>query len=782
MRTPAALVLLCAIAAPAAADTALATHGGGTVLEASFELDIEVRGLFATVEMKQRLLAGGTSAVEAVYVFELPGEAAVTGFALAHGSGKAADAVIATDDGVVDKSSAAIGDDMGALEQLVAGRAPGIGDPGLPSLYRYTAYPVGSDGVTASVRWVMPVRLEQGRLVIALPVRRGLDLADVAGTIRFTSVPGLSAAKNVRAGGTVVAKAPGGKAVAWKLAASEPIVIEAEVTATGEKPVFLAETVAIGKGQGAIAAAVVTPPAKAAREEIDRLVVVVDASRSMRRIDHRAVVAAVKAITATAPSGAKLLGVAFDREARRLVPEWKDNSEAAREAIATAVEKLGDVNGTDLAAALALAAGAIDTGHRGRIVIITDGGFDPAVDATALAAAIGKRDDLEVASLVVVPNDRPAPESAVSTLSELARAMGGRVRVARADELADRARGLSAGLADATTYSGLEVAGTTLWFPKVLAAGDGAASIGWYHGAAKPSLVIFRGEKVMTIAARTAKVGAAALALAQPGSVWELVDAETADAMARANAASDTPAPSELGIDEHGVYDRFGSEGTMPPADALKTWTAEVRARGVVTRASSALVVDTATKLGRDRRASIARGAPFVRLPPQPERDMALGGIDAGELAPPAAVVTPAGGVLDPDTLKNIFSIELLGRLRACYQAALPRDPRLAGRVRFDVLIGDGEVIAVTANGADNETFRGCLVRAVHQIQVPPVADPSLIRVRYPVDFTVAADKSFVVLGDADSAEPLDPSLLPTPSTDPIDTTRADDPLDGLHR
>ena len=96
-------------------------------------------------------------------------------------------------------------------------------------------------------------------------------------------------------------------------------------------------------------------------------------------------------------------------------------------------------------------------------------------------------------------------------------------------------------------------------------------------------------------------------------------------------------------------------------------------------------------------------------------------------------------------------------------------------------MLGEGELIGAAAAGAGDTTFRRCLVDAAYAVSVPRVGDDTLIRVRYPVDFKLAQDRSsFVVLGDADSAEPLDPSILPRSPPDPVRTDKANDPLGGL--
>jgi hypothetical protein len=745
------LVAVVLIPGPALAGSSLTTRGGGTVLEASYEVDIEVRGLFATVEARQRLVAGTRNPVEAEYDFLVPAGAAVTGFEVKLPEGKPQRGVIVTEDGAIAEPSEAIGDDIAMLRQVSLGRAPTVDDPGVPAGYRYAVYPIAENGAWITVRWIQPVRLEQGRIVIELPPRRGPDLAAPSGTVKFASVPGLTAARDVRVGGVEVAAKPGTKAVTWQVEAGDDIVIEAEVRTKGDKPVLLADTVAIGKQRGAIAVAVVAPSAAGEVKTARDLVFVVDASRSMRRIDRSGVNAAIRAIAEAAPSDTRLQAIRFDRTPVRLLPDWRANDRSGRDVLIDKVFGMNDANGSDLVAAMTEVASLVEPGRPTRVVVITDGGVDPALRGAALALALGDRTaDVDVSSLIVVPEDRIAPRWGVAALAELARQVGGTVRIARADDLADRGKRLSAELSDGAPWAGPAIAGATgLELPSALAPGDGATAIGWYRGKApKLSLAIERDGASVKVSAAKAGVDAAPLALGRPGAALDL-----------AFDPADEASPK-----------------------AISAWEAAARAHGVITAASAALIVDTSTKLGRDRRAAIAKGAPYVRLPPQPERDVPL--------EDPLLVPTPLpddllvalddASTIDQDTLGNILSIELLGRLRGCYQQALPRNPNLRGRVTFELVIGDAEVIAASAIGAVEPAFRDCLVAAALKVQIPSTADPDMIRVRYPVDFTVAADKEYVVLGDADSAEPLDPSLLPAVSADEVDVSASDDPLGGM--
>jgi hypothetical protein len=726
-------------------------HGGGAVIEASYQLDIEVRGLYATVEARQRVLAVGSGPTLAVYRFELPGDAAVTGFAIAQGTGAAEPGVITTAEGALaadDNAEASeLAPDLGTLVRVGEGRPRTADDPGSPATYVYAAA-IDGKPVTITTRWTMPVRLEQGRVVVELPARRSPHLADITGTVRFVAVAGLAAARDVRVAGTLVAKAPAARATAWKLAAGAPLVIEADVAVKGTRPVVLADHVALGKDahgsvRGGIAISIVTPAGTASRGAAPgHLLVLADASRSMERIDSADVADAVAAVLAAAPTTTRVEAIAFARTATRMLGDWRRNDASTRAAIAKGLAATARSNGSDLRAALAAAAAAIDPGESTRIVIVTDAGFDLATSADALVATLADRAGaVDVAALVAVGPGRTAPAHGVALLDELAGRVGGRVRVARGEALAQAARRLVVESADGAPWRAPAIGGEhDLALPSMIAPGDGATAIGWTTGVGHKVAVTFdRDGKQVVVAATTGGVDAGALALARPGAAGAL-----------------------------------GGK-----------WPTAVRAHPVVAGTARAVVVDGSTALARDRRALIARGAPWARVLPAAERPEPLSlvadevdALLAGSPASPA----PAGSTIDQTTLGNLFEIGLVARLRGCYQRALGRAQRLEARATFDLLIGDGEVIAASVTGVADATFRDCLVEAAHQLQIPVVADATLIRVRYPVDFTVRAEKEYVVLGDADSAEPLDPALLPGKPAAPMDLDAVDfdDPLGGL--
>jgi Mg-chelatase subunit ChlD len=706
MRWLSGLVLVAGAVTSARADS-LTTHGVGGVLEGSYHLSIEVRGMVAKVEARQRLLAGGAIPVEALYDLELPGGAVVTGFTVTPVGSKTQPAIAvragALDRDAMDSDDAgALKPDLGALRMVAAGRPSSFDDPGSPATYRYTAYPVIAAGTDVTVTWWMPLRMEQGRLVLELPARHTRDLVPTTGAIRFVPVRGFAAPRDLRIGGVLVSRAPGTKAVSFAgpKDIATALVIEADVAIAGNRPIAVVDA-----ADGALAVTVAAP---AARKPIaaDRIAFVVDASRSMRRIDRSAVIAAIDAAAVAAPSRVEIAAVGFDRTAKLLV-DWRANGPASRKAIADAVRGLGDGNGSDLRAGLTEVARLAARGAgKTHVVIVGDGGISVDVDADRLDGALGGAAIAAVSSLIVIGVNDAAPAHGRAVLTELARRHGGRVRAVTAVDAAERASRLVGDAIGGDPLSNLSLANATIALPASLAPGDGAISFGSYTGTAPRRLAGTFGKRATTIAAGTSGVAPAIFA--------------------RVQAVSDR---------------------------------------------NALVVVDTSDQLGRDRRSLIVRGGAYTRIATPFEHKAPI-----DWSAPPASGPAP-GGTITPDVIKNILTIELLPKLRGCFQQALVRSPNLAGRVMFDLLMGDGELIAATTDKTTDVQFDACLAEVAHGVNVPIVADPSIIRVRYPIDFKVTAEKQYVVLGDADSSEPIDPSLLP--STDGVRTDEADQPLGG---
>lgn len=132
----------------------------------------------------------------------------------------------------------------------------------------------------------------------------------------------------------------------------------------------------------------------------DHVVVVLDRSRSTPPDLHREAFATVSALFDELPAGVTFDAISFARTARPLLGEGEFpgvRDQAARTRVAAALDAGGREQGTDLAAALALAGSRLSARAASRplILVITDGMLPAAIGprrlAEALAGGLGKR-------------------------------------------------------------------------------------------------------------------------------------------------------------------------------------------------------------------------------------------------------------------------------------------------------------------------------------------------------------------------------------------------------
>ena len=151
-------------------------------------------------------------------------------------------------------------------------------------------------------------------------------------------------------------------------------------------------------------------------------------------------------------------------------------------------------------------------------------------------------------------------------------------------------------------------------------------------------------------------------------------------------------------------------------------------------------------------------------------RDMVKGGGKyervVAVLDPPAPAasastsVAPTASAIAKDTLERLFREQLQPRAYACYQRALGANPKLAGTTRFHFRMGRGEVTEVQLMGLSDAALDACLLDAAYLLS-PPFPDFAINAddqtiANYPLTFSRRADQAVVVLGDADSASPID--------------------------
>jgi hypothetical protein len=100
--------------------------------------------------------------------------------------------------------------------------------------------------------------------------------------------------------------------------------------------------------------------------------------------------------------------------------------------------------------------------------------------------------------------------------------------------------------------------------------------------------------------------------------------------------------------------------------------------------------------------------------------------------------------------------------------------------MELELWLGRGEVIAARVAGLGDPALDACVLDAAYALPVPlpdpALHDDELVHVRYPLRFTLPAEQPTVVLGDADSAEPLPRAALPIV----VDANAANTPLGDL--
>jgi hypothetical protein len=748
-RCAAALALAAAAHVGPAGAATLAALGSGEIVEAGYQLDIDVRGLVATVEARQTLLNTGPADSEAIYTFELPAEAIVTGLSVTPHAGATETGVVVAAEAAVtvapDHSVVAAVPDLGLLRIIAEGETATRDKPGETSTYELRLYPVSAGRtLTAAVRWVMPVAVDGGRLLLRLPGRgAAANLSRETGHVRFRAVPAIRGYLDVHADGKRLAARAGAGRLPFASSRSGDLRVEATVQVAGAAPVAWADTIAVDAGRGVVALSALSPRVLRADPLADRqILVVVDTSRSVDKAGLDAAARAVDAILAAAAPSATIEGVLFDRTARRVLGGWQPA--AARGELVAAIRAATPGNGSDLVAALDLAGAVLAGGQKDAptlVVVVTDGVLPADVDAELLRQHLpASPRTVDLGAVVIVPDAAAVPDVRWSALGQLAAHFGGRALPLRPAEIDQRAATLATELhePDPLTIDGVEADGATVGpidVPEVLAPGGGWVALAAYRGG-KPRairLAARRGSDPIAIAARPAADGAATLALA---------------------AAS-----------PHAIAGRGDADADAGLVATVTQALRDVRRQRGVVGPTSSLVALRRGPTTKPRLALIAAGGPFTRVPAPAE-------LAPGHLFEPfaprslAARSTAAtSGSLPPDVVKSFLNQQLVPRARGCLARALAGGRAVSGTLRVELELTRGEMMAarIAAGSLADAVLGPCVVDAAYDLVVPATAigsepDPIYL-VRYPLRFETRGDQPITILGDADSAQPIDPGI-----------------------
>jgi len=770
----AALAALAARPAPARAGAELSGVEVAAVREAGHRVSLRIDGIVAAVESRQQIVNPGDRDTQVFYAFELPPDAAVTGVEIRLPDGRRA--VSAAIDSrsafrFIPEEDAPGAPDIGLLRRLDAGAA----ETGAPARYELRVYPVpAGKSVTATVRWVAPLRYQDGRLSLRVPGR-----GDAANLVRerielsWRAPAGARELRELRAGDRTVARAAAARPVELELDApvGTDLVVEAR-PGFAASSALVAEIAAAptGRQSGAAALPLLAPrsPAKAS-PDYERVVLVMDVSRSMGASGLAAARAIADALLAAATPSAAAEVVLFDRRSRAVTGALTARRADLRAQSAAALAPADPSNGSDLGAALdtvadllrragstdATPVGAVARGASSStlIVIVTDGMLPLDLDGAQAASRIGSLalHEARVASVVLVPDGAPLPHLGGGPLGELARRTGGRVVAVRHGEAASRAASLWAELGQPAPLRGIQVDWPGATFtasgavPDQLEPGEGALVVGWYHGR-RPGAVRIRGEVRGRSLAVTARPGGAALR----GAAVPL-------------ALISRPAEELLAPDELEPEHRAGRDlAALARARAI----AAAHRAGVLAEHTSLVVLDQKDPFARDRLALARKWgtAQFRRHPSPSERAVGEKPPRTGRLRRAASTPAPRKtGELDRAVVERLMKHHVVPRARACYDRALRRAPKLAGTVVIELEMARGEVqdARLAKNGLASGELASCLIDAAYATPVPKVAlgdtREAVVVARYPLRFRTI-DRRIEVGPPPDSGTAVDPN------------------------
>jgi hypothetical protein len=751
-----AALALAALTATAHADASLAAIRGEDVSEGAFALSIELHGLHAAVEIRQTFVNAGATDAEIVYDFELPSSAAIDGAVVAM-PGKRDAAAFGADSTAAATPAPDDGTDGSAPDPLllrVLDHTPGDPVTGAPDLteYELRVFPIpAKKAITVRTRFVVPVEVADGRVILRLPDRGDApNLSRETGEVRFHPEGGIVGYDHVHVDEADATAS--GNGVRFAHTRRGPLVLDATPRVRGTEPSIWYDTSAIDATRGSISVSYFVPrPTTTDRLPFDRIEVLVDTSRSMDgALDGVARV--VDAILSQATPQAQIQAILFDRTAHA-AGGWRANDSAARADIAKAIKAAVLANGTDLGEAMSTAGSALadtDPGQRTLVVVVSDGLAPQDTSGLDLVQRVGgPRPGLTVSFVLVTPDHAALPDVLHGALADVAYRAGGMVLTTRAGEVPARATGIAAELGHPAPVHDAALAGadsaTGLVLPALLPAGTGGVVTAVYTGAA-PSRVELdgaRGEHALRIAARRAPAP----------ELGDLVLASV-DPLAIARHADDAD-PSD------------------DDAKRARDLLADVRRqRGVVTDATSLIVIDSSSRFAAERRKLALGGGPFMRI--APPGDPSVGGP-----APQVRIGSVhLNGNLDARLIHGMIETGLVPRARTCFQPLLLKQRESEGTIHLDLELSRGEVTSARIVRSDfTMDINTCIVDAAYQLDVPRTVIDDLpdtvYLVHYPLTFRSLAAGEVVLPGDADSPDPIDTG---------VHVSEPDQPLgDGAH-
>ena len=694
-----AAVLVLSVQA-ARAETSLAEDSETTasrpslqLFEAACDIDVDLRGALAVVEVRQRIVNPGPSEMGATYEFDLPRGATITSFSYAGERGAEQALAIPGRFSSIDfDSRPMIGVDPALLTAL---------PPDSAAQYRIRVQPIAGDReVLLTTRYSMVGEVRSGAIRVTLPGRsRTGKLTACRGSVRASAGPG------AKVSGVRIGKAVTAKATAAFVVDDTDVPIDATLEIAGRQPVVWTQSQPLVDGYTATLVTVVAPALKTTTAQARRALFVIDGSRSMELVGRGNVSKVVGTIASALPAGIEIEGILYDRTAKRVFDTWK--SATAITDLQTAVLAHALVNGSSLTDAFQLANKAITDGARAQtlVIVISDGVLGDPSGAELTRALDLKTSTVDVLAVVLDPAATRSPDAAA--LRSPVNLYGGSfVELATSD--IDDALPV---VGDWLRPSWVELAMGDLEIPPTVRAGGGFTRTIIQRGTTAKLVLTGHGDSAIKVAPRpgpTAPIATVALA-------------------------------------------------ALPPEPSDFTDEAAVKARSAFPYAREDLsyaVLSTSGKVAKSRFSMVKGGGPYERVTLVDDPEPHVFGVGTH------AIVTASPSSISKLTLERLFRDQLQPKAFACYQRALGMEPKLAGTVLFELRMGRGEVTQVGLTGVASPAFEACLADAAYGLVVPfpdfsKNSDDQTLA-HYPLTFNVNEARPVIILGDADSASPID--------------------------